>query len=196
MDIKIKSKHYTLIALVIVFLLFGAIIGYVVNKSANVEEPVVTPPATPVIYETAAATTATPDTVETTVAPTPTQVAPTATPPQVPDFTHKAYDPAVDKETRTIEFRNNDARPYTISIRPGDSVLFKITDTTSTGQSIFTLVITSGNRSEKINIGKSGAMTLFTFNNTGTYTFQAIIEADDPTINPRKYGNEGKIAVY
>ena len=191
MDLKIDPKHYTLIGLIIVFLAFGMIIGYVVNKPAPSEEAITTPTATPE-EETTAIPTATPDAVETTVAPTPKEIEPTETPLQELGFTYKTYDPAVDKETRTIEFINGDARPYSASIHPGDSVLFKISDTTSTGQSIFTLII----KSEKIIIGKSGAMTLVTFNIKDTYTFKAVLESNDPNINPTPYGKEGTIAVY
>ena len=189
MDLKIDPKHYTLIGLIIVFLVFGMIIVYVVNKPAPSEETIATPTATP-REEVIATPTATPDAVETTVAPTETET--TATPPQEPDFTYKTYDPAVDKETRTIEFINNKAQPSSVSIHPGDSVLFKVGDTTSTGQSTFTLII----KSEEIKIGKSGAMTLVTFNNKEIYTFKVVIYSDDPNINPFEYGKEGTIAVY
>ena len=192
MDLKIDPKHYTLIGLIIVFLVFGTIIGYVVNKQISVDEVIVTPTATPEKEDVIVTPTETPDAVETVVAPTPTETEPAETPLQELGFTYKSYDPAVDQETRTIEFINGAARPYSVSIHPGDSVLFKVSDTTSTGQSIFTLII----KSEEITIGRSGAMTLVTFNNKEIYTFKAVIYSDDPNINPFEYGKEGTIAVY
>ena len=191
MDLKIDPKHYTLIGLIIVFLVFGMIIVYVANKPAPSEEAIATPTATPIIDEPVVTSTATPDAVETTVAPTPTVAEPTVTPPQEPDFTVITYDQD-SKPTKTIEFINNKAQPSSVSIHPGDSILFKVGDTTSTGQSTFTLII----KSEEIKIGRSGAMTLVTFNNKEIYTFKAVIYSDDPNINPFEYGTEGTIAVY
>ena len=189
MDIKIERKHYTLIALVIVFLLFGAIIGYVVNTPASVEEPVATPTATPIVDEPVATITATPDAVATTVAPTPTEVEPTETPLLEPDFTATIYNPETDKSTKTIEFTSRGAEPNTLSIRPGNSVLFTITDYTV--QSPITFIL---NSSYEKNLGKSGAVVV-TFNNKGTYDFKAIIPSGDPNILPKTY-SEGTITVY
>ena len=188
MDLKIDPKHYTLIGLIIVFLVFGMIIVYVVNKPAPSEETIATPTATP-REEVIATPTATPDAVETTVAPTPTEAEPTETPDKEPDFTVKTYDPETDKPTKTIEFVSNQARPDSASIHPGNSVLFKISDYTL--QSPLTLIIDS---SYEKNLGKSGAVVV-TFNNKGTYGFKAIIPSGDPNIIPKLYA-EGTITVW
>lgn len=193
MDIKIDPKYYTLISLIIVFFAVGLTIGYIISKQVAVEEPPVTPPATPVVDEPVATITATPNGVKTTPPPVPTEVEPTAVPTeaplQQPDFTVNNYNPSVDKPTRTIEFKNNRAVPDTLSIRPGNSVLFIITDYTI--GSPLTLLLDS---SYERNLGTSGAVVV-TFNNIGTYNFRAIIPSGDPNIIPIQYAT-GTITVY
>lgn len=193
MDIKIDPKYYTFISLIIVFFAVGLTIGYIISKQAAVEEPPVTTPETPVVDEPVATIMATPDGVETTPPPVPTEVEPTAVPTepplQQPDFTVSTYNPSVDKPTRTIEFKNNRAVPDTLSIRPGNSVLFIITDYTI--GSPLTLLLDS---SYERNLGTSGAVVV-TFNNIGTYNFRAIIPSGDPNIIPRQYAT-GTITVY
>lgn len=189
--IKIDPKHYTLIALIVVFFALGMILGYIVYTPPPDHEVAATPVATPPAGVITATATATPTVID-TVTPLPTEAAPTAAPtetaPQQPNFTAKTYDPEKDKPTKIIELKNNRAQPDTASIKPGNSVLFTITDYTI--QSPLTFIMDS----YKKDLGKSGAV-LVTFNNQGIYKFKVIIPSGDPNIIPREYAT-GTITVY
>lgn len=180
-------KYKTLIPLIIIFFIFGMVVGYVAHKPQTIEiEKIVTVTVTPV-------PTASPTLTQTpTPTPTPTQTpTPTATvAPTVSDFiVTTGYDPSKDTSTKTIELTSNGANPRTLSIRPGDSVLIKITSYSS--QSPLTLIL---NATTERNLGTSGAVVV-TFNKKGTYSFKAIIPSGDPNILPKSYA-EGTITVY
>jgi plastocyanin len=187
--IKIDPKHYTLIALIVVFFALGMILGYIVYTPTPAYEVAATPTATPPAGVITATPTATPTVKETTVTPVPTDTAPAVTPLKEPDFTAKSYDPEKDKPTKIIEFKNNRAQPDAVSIKPGNSVLFTITDYTV--QSPITFIL---NSSYEKNLGKSGSV-LVTFNNKGIYNFKAIMPSGDPNIIPREYAT-GTITVW
>ncbi len=171
-------KYKTLIPLIIISFILGAALGYtayqprVVYINQTVEKIV---------------------TVTVTVAPTPTPtLSPTLTPsatPALQDFTVKIYEPSIDIPTKTIAFDNNRANPSDLSIKPGDIVLFKITDYTA---SRMTLILNESIISEVLSY--SGGAVVVTFNNKGTYRFKAIIPSGDPNILPRTYA-EGIVTV-
>ncbi len=180
-------KYKTLIPLIIIFFIFGIVVGYVAHKPQTIEKIVtvtVTPIPTPI-----PTLTQTP-----TPTPTPTQT-PTSTAiatPAISDFTVKNYDPSTDTPTKTIELTSNGANPSTLSIRSDDSVLIKITGYSL--QSPLTLNLTSLNMSQERNLGTSGAVVV-TFNNKGIYSLKAIIPSPDPNILPKTYA-DGTITVY
>ncbi len=176
------SKNKTLIPLIIIFFILGIVVGYVAHKPQTIE---IEKPVEKIVYQNT--------TVYVTVTPTP---APTATAtataiatPAISDFTVKNYDPSKDTPTKTIELTSNGASPNTLSIRPDDSVLIKITDYSS--QSPLTLIL---NNTYSRNLGTGGAVVV-TFNKKGTYSFKAIISSGDPNILPKSYA-EGTITVY
>ena len=173
-------KYKTIIPLIVVFFILGVVVGYVAHKSVTIEK-IVTVTVTPV--PTPSPTTPIPP-------PTPTQT-PTATPtPVVSDFTVKDYyDPSKDTPAKTIELTSRGADPNTLSIRPGDTVLIKITNYGL--DSPLTLVL---NATYSRNLGTSGAVVV-TFNTKGTYSFKAIIPSGDPNVLPRDYA-VGTITVY
>ncbi len=178
-------KNKTLIPLIIIFFILGIVVGYVAHKPQTIEKIVtvtVTPIPTP------------PPTLTQTPTPTPTLTStPTATvAPTVTDFIIKNYDPSKDTPTKTIELTSNGANPSTLSIRPEDTVLIKITGYSL--QSPLTLNLTSLNTSQERNLGTSGAVVV-TFNNKGIYSLKAIIPSPDPNILPKTYA-EGTITVY
>lgn len=176
------QKYKTLIPLIIIFFIFGAVVGYLAHQPATIEKPVYINRTVEVIKEV----TPTPA----LTAPTPALTAPTpAATPEVQGFTVKNYNPSVDVPSRTIEFTNWRANPDTLSIHPGDSVLFKITD--SSLQSRMTFIL---NQSYTKDLGTTG-FAYAVFNTKGTYNFKSIIPSSDPTINPRTYA-EGTITVY
>lgn len=175
-------KNKTLIPLIIIFFIFGIVVGYVAHKPQTIETIVtvtVTPIPTP------------PPTLTQTPTPTPT---PTSTPtatvaPTVTDFIIKNYDPSKDTPTKTIELTSNGANPNTLSIRPEDTVLIKITGYSL--QSPLTLIL---NATYSRNLGTGGAVVV-TFNKKGIYSLKAIIPSGDPNILPKTYA-EGTITVY
>lgn len=177
-------NNKTLIPLIIIFFIFGIVVGYVAHtpQPQTIEKNVtvtVTPVPTP------------PPTLTQTLTPAPTQtLTPTATAAQiVSDFVVKIYDPSKDTPTNTIELTSNGANPNTLSIRPENSVLIKITGYSS--QSPLTLIL---NNTYSRNLGTGGAVVV-TFNKRGTYNFKAIIPSGDPNILPKTYA-EGTIRVY
>ncbi len=172
-------KYKTLIPVVIIAFIFGAIIGYLAHQPETIEKLIEKPVYINRTIEVIKEVTVTP--AQTTPAPTPT--------PPAQDFTVKNYDQLKDRPSYTIELINQRATPNTLSIHPGDSVLIKITDTSL--DSPMTLII---NQTYQKNLGTSGAVVA-TFNKKGTYDFKSIIPSSDPTIIPRIYA-EGKITVY
>lgn len=174
-----ESKNKMLIPLIIVFFIFGVIVGYVAHKPVTIEK----------IVEKTVTVTVTPAPITTpapTLTPTPTQEAT----PTVSDFTIKnSYDPAVDTPTYTIHLRNWRADPNDLSVRLGDSVLIKITNNMESYR--MTLLF---NSSYIKDLGTSG-FAYFTFNKKGLYNFKVIIPSDDPNVIPQTYA-EGKINVY
>lgn len=177
-----ESKYKTLIPLIIIFFILGAVLGYVAHKPNTIE---IEKPVERIVYQY----------VTVTPTPTPVVTAATSTPTETPvisDFTVKNYDPSKDTPTKTIELTSNGANPGTLSIRPVDSVLIKITGYSL--QSSLTLNLTSLNMSQERNLGTSGA-AIVTFNKKGSYSFKAIIPSDDPNILPKTYA-EGTITVY
>lgn len=175
-------KNKTLIPLIIIFFIFGMVVGYAAHKPQTIEKPV-----EKIVYQNT--------TVYVTVTPTPAPIV-TATPtataiatPAISDFIVKNYEPSKDTPTKTIELTSNGANPNTLSIRPDDSVLIKITGYSS--QSPLTLLL---NNTYSRNLGTGGAVVV-TFNKKGTYSFKAIISSDDPNILPKSYA-EGIITVY
>jgi hypothetical protein len=165
-EIKIMDPKYkTLIPLVIIFFIFGVVIGYVAHKPETVEKIITV-----------------------TITPTPTP-APTPTPtPTISDFTVKIYEPSIDIPTKTIELTKRGAEPDAMSIRSGDTVLIKITDSP---QSPLTVIL---NATYSRKLGTSGAVVV-TFNKIGTYSLKAIIPSGDPNILPTTYAT-GTISVY
>lgn len=175
-------KYKTLIPLIIISFILGAAVGYVAHK-----------PETKIEYHNTTIEVEKIVTVTVTVTPTPTPMptlTPTPTPAVVADFTVKIYEPSKDVPTKTVTFDNLRANPSEMSIKPGDTVLFKITDYTA---SRMTLVLNESVISEVLSY--SGGAVVITFNNKGTYRFKAIIPSSDPSIAPRTYA-EGTINVY
>lgn len=175
-------KYKTLIPLVVIFFIIGIVVGYAAHKPETIEKivtvtvtPIPTPP--PTITQTPTST------------PTPT-IAPTvAATPEISYFTIKNYDPSTDITKYTINLRNWAADPPTLSLRPGDTVLIKISDTYV--PSPLTIIL---NNKEKRYLGTSGAVVV-TFNNRGTFNLKVMLVSDDPTISPKPYA-EGTITVY
>jgi len=174
-------KNKILIPVIIISFVLGSMIGYIVHQPETIEKPVYINNTVEKIVEKI---------VKVPVTPVPALQTPTPTvTPEIPDFTVRSYDPEKDKPTRTIELTNWRANPAELSIRPGNTVLIKITDTSL--QSPMTLTL---NSSYTKNLGTSGFVYV-TFNKKGTYNFKAIIPSGDPTIFPRTYA-EGTITVY
>ncbi len=179
-------RNRTLIPLIIIFFIFGVIVGYVAHKPETIEKPVF-------INKTIEVPKIIEKIVE--VTPIPAPMAPTSAPtatPEISDFTVKSYNPFTDIPSYTIGLTNRRAYPDTLSIRPNDSVLIKITDYTL--QSPLTFILNSLNSSYTKNLGKSGAAYI-AFNRKGTYTFRAIITTQDPNEAPQEYA-KGTIIVY
>lgn len=175
-------KNKTLIPLIIIFFIFGIVVGYAAHKPQTIEiekivekekivtvTVTVTPAPAPIVTATATAT--------------------AIATPAISDFTVKNYDSSKDTPTKTIELTSNGANPSTLSIRPEDSVLIEITSYSS--QSPLTLIL---NNTYSRNLGTGGAVVV-TFNKKGTYSFKAIISSDDPNILPKSYA-DGTITVY
>ncbi len=175
-----KNKIY--IPLIIIFFIFGVVIGYVAHKPATIEKPVYINTTIEKVVEKIVEVT--PTLTATPAVPTP---APTATP-EVPDFTVKIWDPSRDNPKYTVLLDNHAANPDTLSIRPGDMILIRITDNFLSNP--LTLNLSSYTR----NLGTAGAVVV-TFNKTGTYRFQAIIPSRDPHVLPAEYAR-GTITVY
>ncbi len=173
------TKNKTLIPLIIIAFIFGAVIGYLAHQPGTIEKTTEKPVYINRTIEVIKEVTVTP--AQTTPAPTPTL--------QAQDFTVKNYDPSKDKPSYTIELNNYRATPDTLSIHPGDGVLIKITDT-----SLYYPMALIINQTYQKNLGTSGAVVV-TFNKKDTYDFKSVIPSSDPTIIPRTYA-EGKITVY
>ncbi|MDP2767336.1 MAG: hypothetical protein Q8O41_07795 [Candidatus Methanoperedens sp.] len=179
-------KNKTLIPLIIIFFIFGAVVGYVAHKPATIEKIVEKEKIVTVTVTVTPIQTPTP-----TPTLTPTPIATAA--PTVIDFTVKNYyDPAKDISTYTIQIRNWGADPNTLSVHQGDSVLIKIADITLLTS--MTLILNSSSQKEENDLGTSGA-AFVTFNKKGIYTFKGILRSSDPTILSRTYA-EGTISVY
>ncbi len=179
-----ESKYKTLIPLIIIFFIIGVAIGYLAHKPETIKEIVtvtVTPIPTPTLISTPIPA---PTTISTSI-PTPTTIAT----PALSDFTVRNYDPSTDVPTATIQLVNNRATPNELHVHVGDTVLIDITDVSLTTP--LTLFL---NSTYSINMGTSGA-AFITFNNKGTYTFEAIAISSDPNILPLVYG-KGTIIVY
>ncbi len=178
MEPKIKS----LIPLIIIFFIFGAVVGYVAHMPATIVQ-------TKYINQTVEVPKIVKETVVVTVTPIPISPAPTPVETQaVPDFTVKIYDPSTDVPTSTIELKNQRFNPDTLSISPGSTVLIKITEVALS--SPLTLIL---NSSYSQNLGTSGAVVV-TFNKRGTYSLEAIIPRGQ-SVNPLEYG-KGTVTVY
>jgi hypothetical protein len=176
-----ESKYKTLIPLIIIFFIIGVAIGYLAHKPETIKEIVnvtVTPVPTPTLISTPIPT---PISISTSI-PTPTAT------PALSDFTVRNYNPSTDVPTATIQLVNNRATPNEIHVHVGDTVLIKITDVSLT--SPLTLFL---NSAYSMNMGTSGA-AFITFNNKGTYTFEAIAISPDPNIVSLTYG-KGTIIV-
>lgn len=174
-------KYKTIIPLIIVFFVFGIVVGYVAHKPETIEK-IVTVTVTPVPTPSPALTTPIPPPTPT---PTPTPIAA----PVVSDFTVKDYyDPSKETPTYTVQLRNWGVDPNTLSIRQGESVLIKITD--SSLLSPLTIYL---NSSPIKDLGVSGA-AFVTFNNKGIYSLKAILRSGDPNIISQTYA-EGTITV-
>lgn len=174
-----ESKYKTLIPLIIIFFILGAVVGYVAHKPNTIE---IEKPVERIVYQY----------VTVTPTPAPVVTAATAAPTETPvlsDFTVKNYDPSTDTPTKIIELVNSRANPSEMTISPGSTVLIQITDYTLT--SPLTLIL---NSTYSKNLYTSGT-AFITFNKKGTYTFKAVIPSSDPNILPWAYG-EGTITVY
>lgn len=179
-EIKIMDpKNKTLIPLVIIFFIFGVVVGYVAHKPETVEK----------IVEKETIVNVTVTQIPTPIpTPTPTPT-PTATVTPLSNFTVKDYNPSTDIPTKTIVFETNYvASPNEVAIHPGESVLIKITDYTLPFR--LTLVLDLYQK----DIGASGA-AFVTFNKKGIYHFKGIILSGDPNVLPKTYA-EGTIGVY
>jgi len=176
------KNNKTLIPLIIIFFILGVVVGYVAHKSVTIEKIVtvnvtVTPTPTPAPTQTPIPTP--------TPTPTPTPIAT----PVVSDFTVKDYyDPSKETPTYTVQLRNRGVDPNTLSIRQGESVLIKITD--SSLLSPLTIYL---NSSPIKDLGVSGA-AFVTFNNKGIYSLKAMYRSGDPNIISQTYA-EGTITV-
>lgn len=177
-------KYKTLIPLVVIFFIIGIVVGYAAHK-----------PETIVKKEYVENKTIVTVTVTVTPIPIPTltpALIPTSTvaaTPEISYFTIKNYDPSTDITKYTINLRNWAADPPTLSIRPGDTVLIKISDTYV--PSPLTIIL---NNTEKRYLGTSGAV-IVTFNKKGTFGLKVMLSSDDPNIIARTYA-EGTITVY
>jgi len=176
-----ESKNKMLIPLIIGVFIFGVIVGYVAHKPVTIEKNV-EKTVTVTVTETPSPTTG----PALTLTPTPTQI----TIPTISDFTIKnSYDPAVDTPTYTVLLRNWRADPKDLSVRPGDSVLIKITNNMESYRMMLLF-----NSSYIKDLGTSG-FAYFTFNKKGIYNFKVTIPSNDPNVVPRTFA-EGKISVY
>ncbi len=184
-------KYKTVILLIIIFFIAGAVVGYVAHRPATVvrteyiNQTIEVPKVT--VTEKIVYITATPTISAPTPAPTGT-IVPAETIVPGSGFNVRNYNPSTDMPTKTIELTNWHAAPNTISIHPGDTVLIKITDITL--QSPLMLTLDSYTK----NLGTDGA-AFITFNRKGTYNFKAVVASSSPNILPRTYG-EGTISVY
>ncbi len=175
-------KYKTLIPLVVIFFIFGIAVGYAAHKPKTIEKIEYVKNETIV-------------TVTVTVTPIPTQtLSPTPSPtatvtPEISYFTIKNYDPSTDIPKYTIHLRNWAADPATLSIRPSDTVLIKISDTYV--PSPLEIIL---NNTDRRKLGTSGAVVV-TFNKRGTFNLKAMLVSDDPNIVSKQYA-EGTITVY
>lgn len=176
-------KYKTLIPLVVIFFIFGIAVGYVAHK------PVTTVTVTPVPTPSPTPTPTPSPTPSPTPTPTPIPTPTEAATPSVSNFTVKDYyDSSKDIPTYTIQLSNWGANPNTLSIRPGDSVLIKIAD--SSLSSPLTLILNSYSK----DLGTSG-VAFITFNKIGVYSFKAVIPSGDPNVLPVTYA-KGTISVH
>lgn len=172
-----QLKNKTVVALIIILFVFGVLVGYLYNKPVKEVKLTPTPTPTP---------TPMPTIIPATPSPTPT-VTPIITP--VKDFTVKQlYDPEKDRPTKTIELANYRTYPDIVRIHPEESVLIKFTDYS------LQLLILKLNSSFERKLRPGGAIYV-TFHNKGSYSLEAIIPSNDPSIIPRPYA-KGIIKVY
>lgn len=172
-----EPKDGTFYPLIILFFILGLVIGYVIHQPGTEIRYINNTIEVPMVVEKKA---------ETTAAPTATTPAPTST--QVPAFEVRIYDLEKDKPTETIELINWKAMPDQISIRPGQTVLFKVLDYPSRAPPNFIM----GSYERKL--GTAG-MIVATFNKIGTYDFRVVIPSDNPGTLPTEYA-KGSIRVY
>ncbi len=173
-------KYKTLVPLIIIFFIFGIVVGYVAHRPETVVKTEYVNKTVEKIVEKIVEVTVTP-----TLTPTPAST-PAATP-SVPDFTVKNYEPSKDIPTKTIELTTRGAVPDTVSVRLGDTVLIKVT----TPPNPITLSL---NATYSRNMGTGGAVVV-TFNKKGSYSLKAVTLSGDPNIQSTPYA-EGTITVY
>jgi len=171
----------TYIPLIIIFFIFGVVLGYIAHKPATIEKPVYINTTVEKIVEKVVQVTATPTSTATAIS-TPVET------PAISDFTVRNYDPSTDVPTWTITFRNRIVDPNALSVHPGDTVLIQIKDDFL--QNPLTLIL---NASYQKNMGTGGAIIVI-FNKKGTYSLKAIIPSGDPAILPQDY-SQGTISV-
>ena len=174
-----ESKDSTFYPLLVLFFVLGLVIGYVVHQPETEIKYINNTIEVPKIVEKSG---------EGTVSPTSTATTPTPTSTQVPGFEVKIFDPEKDKPTKTIEINNWQAMPDQISIRPGQTVLFKVVNYPQRAPPNFIM----GSYERKL--GTAGQIVV-TFNKIGNYDFRVVIPSDTPGANPTEYA-KGSIRVY
>ncbi len=191
-------KYKTLIPLIIIIIgVVAFVIGYEVRQPVTIIAPTPTPTSTPI-------PTLSPTPIPTlapTQSPTPT---PTSTPILVSDFIVKDnYDPNTDIPCMgciiTIEGYNN-VNPSGLSIRPGQSVVIKVTSQ-SLPKAINLTLYDTANCSPCLPpaqkyLGAQNGGVFITFNNKGTYMFNTVIPSGDPYILPTPFTTNNTITVY
>ncbi len=173
------SKESTFYPLILLFFVLGLVIGYVIHQPETEIKYVNNTIEVPKIVE---------KTGEVTVSPTSTATTPVPTSTQAADFEVKIYDPEKDKPTQTIELTNWRSMPDKISIRPGQTVLFRVVDYPQRAPPNFIM----GSYERKL--GTAGQIVV-TFNKIGTYDFRVVIPSDNTGTNPTEYA-KGSIKVY
>lgn len=174
-----EQKDSTFYPLIILFFILGLVIGYIIHQPQTEIKYINNTIEVPALVKAG---------VEVTASPTSTTPVKTPETTQAPDFEVKTYDPAKDKPDQIIELTNWQAKPDSLSLRMGETVLIKVVNYPDQPDPRFIM----GSIERKL--GTAG-MIIVKFNKIGTYDFKAIIPNADPTINPRTYA-EGSIRVY
>lgn len=176
-------KNNTLYPLLVLFFVIGLVVGYVIHQPGTEVKYVTNTVEVPKIVEKI---------VEMNATPTPAAAEATPVPTAVPDFEAKIYDPAKETPTYEIQIIDWDAKPNKISLRPGETVLFKVVRYPGDLQPPEFVMGSYHNP----NIGTAGQI-IIKFNKAGTYNFEVNVPPADKNqgILPTPYA-KGSVMVY